>query len=92
MRVRMVTLAAGPGGVRRPGDVIDVSSHEARDLLEGGYAVPVGRGEAETADAPAADETTARKTARGRGKTKAADAPAADETAGDDATDGDDAT
>lgn len=53
MRVVMRTLSAGPRGVVRAGEVVDVSKEEAELLLSGGYAdVPkeaVRRGIVETA-------------------------------------------
>ncbi len=41
MRVQMVTLAAGPAGVREIGKVYDLEEDEALALLDGGYALPV---------------------------------------------------
>lgn len=41
MRVQMVTLAAGPSGLREIGKVYDVDDDEARILVEGGYALEV---------------------------------------------------
>lgn len=38
MKIRHITLSAGPGGVFRPGDIRDVSEDEARALITGGYA------------------------------------------------------
>jgi len=37
-RVRMVSLSAGPSGVRQPGREYDVSEREAEDLVKGRYA------------------------------------------------------
>jgi hypothetical protein len=34
----MITLAAGPDGVKQPGKVYDVSTEEAEQLVDGGYA------------------------------------------------------
>ena len=41
MKVRMRTLAAGPGGVLRPGQVVDLPEKQARALIQGGYAEEV---------------------------------------------------
>lgn len=41
MRVRMLTLAAGPMGVFPPGSVREVSESDAAALIGGGFAVPV---------------------------------------------------
>ncbi len=41
MRVRMITLMAGPGGVYQPGQEVDVDPQIARALAEAGYAVIV---------------------------------------------------
>lgn len=43
MRVRMLTLSAGPGGVFLPGREYELDSVEAQALCAGGYAVPVPR-------------------------------------------------
>lgn len=39
MKVKMLTLDAGPQGVRQPGKVYDVSATEGKALIAGGYAV-----------------------------------------------------
>lgn len=41
MLVRMTTTMAGPAGCVMPGAVIDLPDAQARQLLDGGYAVPV---------------------------------------------------
>lgn len=41
MRVLMVTLAAGPGGVYAPGTIIEVEAATAAQMVAGGYALPV---------------------------------------------------
>jgi hypothetical protein len=38
MKVTMLTLQAGPDGVRKPGESYDVPSAEAEALIAGGYA------------------------------------------------------
>lgn len=40
MKVRMLTLAAGPAGVWPAGQVVDVDPLQAKALLAGGYAEP----------------------------------------------------
>ena len=42
MKVKMLTLQAGPKGVREPGKEYDVPDKEAKELIAGGYAQPVG--------------------------------------------------
>lgn len=49
MRIRMLTLAAGPWGSVQPGTELDLLRSEADMLIEGGYAVAV--------DVPAEDAT-----------------------------------
>lgn len=43
MKVKMLTLQAGPQGVREVGHVYDVPDKEARMLIDGGYAVEAKR-------------------------------------------------
>lgn len=38
MKVKFKTLSAGPSGVIRPGDTVEVSDSEAKLLIDGGYA------------------------------------------------------
>lgn len=45
MKVKMLTLQAGPNGVREAGRIYDVPEAEARQLIEGRYAVEVSRQE-----------------------------------------------
>jgi len=71
MKVRMVTLAAGPDGIWRPGDVVDLPTAEAVALLNGGQADPVKEAggrvavplplERETAVLPQGDKETRRQ-------------------------------
>lgn len=42
MKVRAITLMAGPGGVIHPGQVFDAPDEKAKALIAGRYAVPVG--------------------------------------------------
>ncbi len=44
MRVCMKALAAGPAGVRAPGQVVEVTRAEGEALVAGGYAEEVPRG------------------------------------------------
>lgn len=58
MRVRMVTLAAGPAGIWRPGEVVEVDVATASTLLAAGAAVALdmpAAGDVEQADAAPAD-------------------------------------
>lgn len=57
MKITMLTLQAGPSGVRKPGITYSVPDAEAQELIKGGYAV-----KAETAAAPrAATKSQGRK-------------------------------
>jgi len=42
MKVRYKTLAAGPGGVYRPGDEAEVTEQLGKQLVSGGYADAIG--------------------------------------------------
>ncbi len=42
MRIEMKTLYAGPDRTISPGQVVDLPDDEARELIDGGYAVQVG--------------------------------------------------
>ena len=59
MKIRLITLMAGPEGVFPPGSVIEVSPEEARALIAGGYAEPVPRPAAAPKVEPPAVETAA---------------------------------
>jgi hypothetical protein len=52
-KVRFITIDAGPGGVRHPGQVVDVSDEEAAALIAGKHAVYV--------EAPARETTAVRQ-------------------------------
>jgi len=54
MRIKMVSLMAGPDGVRRPGDTLDLPAGEAAALVRGGFAV-----QARTVAKPVSTETEA---------------------------------
>ena len=41
MKVKMITLAAGPDGIIRPGNIIEVKVAEGKALIQGGYAVEI---------------------------------------------------
>lgn len=41
MKVKMLTMMAGPDGSCYPGDSIDVSDDEAAGLISGGFAVSI---------------------------------------------------
>lgn len=41
MKIKMLTLQAGPSGVRKSGQTYDVPNQEASELIAGGYAVAV---------------------------------------------------
>lgn len=41
MKVRMLTLSAGPdSGIRKPGDIVQVTDEEGQALIAGRFAVP----------------------------------------------------
>jgi hypothetical protein len=54
MRIKMLTLMAGPDEVRKPGQIVDVPDKEAKSLVDGGYAVAVKA----TEEARRAERTT----------------------------------
>jgi len=69
MRVRTLTLRAGPDGIVQPGSVLEVSEAEAHALVARGYAELIGpepreAPPIETAQAPPAPERAV--TERGR--------------------------
>ncbi len=64
MRIKMLTLQAGPAGVRQIGAVCDVPTAEAEDLIAGGYAVKVEKEETEVAPAVPVEETVIETAAR----------------------------
>lgn len=41
MKIKMLTLAAGPDGVKHPGEIYDVNTKEGKALIEGRYAEAV---------------------------------------------------
>lgn len=65
MKIRMLTLLAGPGGVRQPNTVHEVPTAEAEALIAGGYAEKVEPAKV----APVAAEGKPRTATRGRGRT-----------------------
>lgn len=69
----MLTLMAGPGGVRQPGKVYDLPPAEAAALIQAGYAKKV---EANAAPQPVAPRTAARKGGRTGDKPDAGADPA----------------
>lgn len=68
MKIKMITLQAGPNGTRNPGEVYDVPTAEAEQLIKGGYAEKVHA----TEDANQGSKKSAPRTAtRGHGRTAA---------------------
>lgn len=49
MRVRLLSVYAGPRGVFHPKDFLDVPEAEARALIDGGYAIAVEQAVADPA-------------------------------------------
>lgn len=72
MKITMLTLQAGPDGVRKPGESYDVPSAEAEALIAGGYAKKT---EPVTKPEPAV-EGKPRTATRGRGRTGTQPEPA----------------
>lgn len=70
MKIKMLTLSAGPAGIRQPGKVYDLSPEEAARLIEAGYAEKV------EAKAAAAPRTASRKGGRTGDKPDAGADPA----------------
>ena len=79
MKIKMITLMAGPNGSRMPGKIYDVPAQEAETLIAGGYAEKVS---GQAAKNVAASPRTADK-APGRRATK----QDAEETPPEDAVD-----
>jgi hypothetical protein len=78
MRIKMLTLQAGPDGVRQAGSEHDVPTAEAEALIAGGYAEKVAKA------APVPPEGKPRTATRGRGRTGTKpDAEVVEETASD---------
>lgn len=78
MKVRILTLAAGPEGNFRPGDIADFPETKAAEWIEAGYAAavdpprakpaPEPPGEPEVAEAPEEAERAVQPEPRRRGK------------------------
>ncbi len=68
MRVKYLTLDAGPDGCNSPGSTRDVSDEEATALVEGGYAEYVGEppkvSRKKKVETATTDETTETATTR----------------------------
>lgn len=41
MKIKMITLEAGPEGIKQPGGIYDVDPKEGKTLVDGGYAEAV---------------------------------------------------
>ena len=59
MKVKMLTMAAGPAGNRHIGQVVEVSADEAKQLIDGRYAEPFSASQAETEEEAAEFEVVA---------------------------------
>jgi hypothetical protein len=66
MKIKMLTLQAGPDVVRQAGKVYDVPTKEAESLIVGGYAVQV---DAEKPKPVAAPTPKPRAATQSRGRT-----------------------
>lgn len=92
MKVRMITLSAGPDGARLPGKTYLVSAEEGKALIDGGYAVEVNSKDVAKAESPtsSAPRTASRPRGRTAAKSEAKDTDGdADGGAGVTDTDGD---
>ena len=65
MKIRMLTIQAGPSCNRDIGKEYDVDPREGKALVAAGAAVAVERS-IETAEKPAAPENAAKRTGKGR--------------------------
>ena len=70
MRVKMRTLMAGPSGVVKPGDVIQVSSEYGAELIAGRFAIAVDAWECVETMSEQPAETAMRKRGRPRNTIK----------------------
>lgn len=52
MRIRMLTIMAGPDGIVHPGQEVDLAPERARELIDGGFAEAIARPEPEKAVKP----------------------------------------
>lgn len=77
MKIRMITLSAGPDGARHPGKTYMVSTQEGEALIAGGYAVEVKSTDAAKAAASSAPRTADKPHGRRAAKKDAAEEPAA---------------
>lgn len=66
MKIRMLTLAAGPDGVLQPGQEVDLPGEQARALIEGGYAEAVEKIRETAAVEPPEKAVTPKKTRKRR--------------------------
>lgn len=64
MKIKILTLSAGPAGVRQPGKVYDVPPEEAAALIEAGYAEQVADQAVQTEPVASAPRTASRKAGR----------------------------
>jgi hypothetical protein len=65
MKVRLLTLMAGPRGVFNPGAVLDLPDQEALDLINGRHADAIKQDLIETADRMPQVETAAKRRRKG---------------------------
>jgi len=72
MRVRMLTLAAGPEGVWAAGSEVELPEHQAMALVDCGYAVPVRRRREVAAVGPGEREVLLARNIEGIGEARAA--------------------
>jgi hypothetical protein len=74
MKIKLITLYAGPFGVIQPGEVADLPQAEAQALIAGGYAKPVAEKAVAAAAEAAVPETASLKVVEGL-ETEALPAP-----------------
>ena len=57
----MITLDAGPNGVKEPGKTYNVDAKEAKDLIDGGYAEAISVAKKEPKEEPKGKQTGKKK-------------------------------
>lgn len=60
-KIVMKTIYAGPRGSYKPDQVVDMDSKEAKDLIDGGYAIEYVDPKKAAADKAKADEKAAKE-------------------------------
>lgn len=58
MKIKMLTLSAGPGGIIPIGSIVDVEKNKADELIGGRFALPVEKSKSVSQNIPVLIETT----------------------------------